>query len=424
MKLLTTAAVLDALGPDFRYQTRLYADGEIQNGTLLGGLVVRGAGDPTFGGRYSDGDLTRTFRQWADSLRALGVRRVQGPVIGDDDVFDNLPLGQGWQWDDLVWYYGAEISGLQFSEGTVHVEVRGTTAGSAARIDAEPDFGYVRFVNRSTTTAGGSIREGYSRALSDNVFTVTASVPEGRTETEDLAVVNPTDYFISTMVGVFRQQGIEVDGDLVDVDEWGRSPRYEDLRRVATHTSPSLAEIVAQTNTDSNNLYAEHLLRTLGTYVYQGADLPTGSAFAGYAAMEPFLARLDVDPESFRVADGSGLSALKPADAGGHRGALARDARPPGPRHRSRLRRVAARRRADGHAQGPLPLGRREGQRPRQDGLHLGRADALGLRHVGQRPHDRVLAAVQQLHGLDEPREPGPGPDRGAAGGLRGPVDL
>ena len=310
MKLLTTAAALDALGPDFRYKTRLYADGEVQNGTLAGGLVVRGAGDPTFGGRYNDGDLTRTFRQWADSLKAMGVRRVRGVVVGDDDVFDNVSLGQGWQWDDLVWYYGAEVSGLQFNEGTVHVEVRGTSPGSAAHIEPSPDFGYARFVNQSTTTAGGGIREGYSRALSDNVFTVTTAVPAGRTEVEDLSVVNPTAYFVSTMVGVFEREGIRVEGDPVDVDEWGRRPRYETLRRVATHTSPPLAEIVAQTNTDSNNLYAEHLLRTLGAYVYKGTDVPTGSAFAGYAAMEPFLARLQVDPASFRVADGSGLSAL------------------------------------------------------------------------------------------------------------------
>ena len=310
MKLLTTAAALDALGPDFRYRTRLYASGDVRNGTLEGGLVVRGAGDPTLGGRYNDGDLTRTFRDWADSLQAQGIRRVRGVVVGDDDVFDDVHLGQGWQWDDLKWYYGAEISGLQFNEGTVHVRLRGTSPGAAARLTADPDFGYARFVNRSTTTAGGGIREGYDRALSDNVFTVTTSVPAGRTETENLSVVNPTDYFLSTMVGVFRQRGIEVTAELVDVDEWGRRPRYEALRRVAEHVSPPLSEIALQTNADSNNLYAEHLLRTLGAYVYQGADLPTGSAFAGYAAMEPFLQRIGVAPESFRVADGSGLSAL------------------------------------------------------------------------------------------------------------------
>ena len=310
MKLLSTAAAVDALGPGFRYQTRLYADGDVQNGTLMGSLVVRGAGDPTIGGRFADGDMLLVFRQWADSLRAAGITRVQGDVIGDDDVFDNVHLGQGWQWDDLKWYYGAEISGLQFNEGTVHVEVHGTSPGSAARIEVEPNYGYARFVNRSTTTAGGSIREGYDRSLSENVFTVTASVPAGRTETEDLSIVNPTDYFVSTLVGVLEERGIDVVGAGVDVDEWGRRPRYELLQRVATHTSPPLSEIIKETNESSNNLYAEHLLRTLGAYVYRGTELPTGSAFAGYEASKPFLQRVGVDPESFRVADGSGLSAL------------------------------------------------------------------------------------------------------------------
>ena len=103
MKLFSTAATIDALGPDFRYTTRLYTDGEIERGTLVGSLVVRGSGDPTFGGRYTGGDLTRTFRQWADSLKAQGIRRISGNVIGDDDVFDDRALGEGWQWDDLVW---------------------------------------------------------------------------------------------------------------------------------------------------------------------------------------------------------------------------------------------------------------------------------------------------------------------------------
>ena len=310
MKLLSTAAALDALGPDFRYQTRLYAEGEVANGTLNGALVVRGAGDPTFGGRFADDDLTRVFRQWADSLAAMGVRRIRGPIIGDDDVFDNVGLGEGWQWDDLVWYYGAEVSGLQFNEGVVDVEVRGTSPGQRASVTADHNYGYARFVNQSTTTAGGSIREGYTRALSDNVFTVTTSVPDGEVEREALAVVNPTEYFVRVMVGVFRQQGVEVTGDEVDVDEWGRRPRYETMTRIATHTSPPLSEIAKQTNEDSNNVYAEHLLRTMGAYVYQGADLPTGSAFAGWEATKPFLERIGVDPESFRVADGSGLSAL------------------------------------------------------------------------------------------------------------------
>ncbi|MEM6326631.1 MAG: D-alanyl-D-alanine carboxypeptidase/D-alanyl-D-alanine-endopeptidase [Bacteroidota bacterium] len=311
MKLFSTAALLDALGPDFKYTTRLYADGDVRDGTLLGSLVVRGSGDPTFGGRYTGGDLTRTFRQWADSLKAMGVRRITGDVIGDDDVFDDRALGDGWQWDDLVWYYGAEISGLQYNEGTINLAVHGTRPGERARIEVEPNVGYIQLANRTTTTDGGSIREGYSRDLSSNRFTVTVSVPAGRVEREAVAVSNPTAYFVRTLVAVLRREGIEVDGDAIDVDEWdGGTIDYEDLDRVATHRSPSLKNIIAETNTESNNVFSEHLLRTLGALRYTGDEHIPGSARSGVAAMEPFLNRIGVDPASLRIADGSGLSAL------------------------------------------------------------------------------------------------------------------
>lgn len=310
MKLVSTAAALDALGPDYRYVTRLYADGPVENGTLRGSLVVRGSGDPTFGGRYTGGDLTLVLRQWADALEEQGIRRITGGVVGDDDVFDDVHLGEGWSWDDLVWYYAAEISGLQFNEGTVEVKVHGTTPGERARITVEPDNGYVQLINETTTTDGGSIREGYRRNLGANVFNITTTVPAGKVEEEALSVVNPTEYFVRTFKAVLNRRGIEVEGEAIDVDTWGQRPVYDRMRQLATHTSPPLSAITGETNTESNNLYAEHLLRTLGAERYEGDEYAIGSARAGVAATEPFLNRLGIDPNSLRIADGSGLSAM------------------------------------------------------------------------------------------------------------------
>ena len=311
MKLFSTAAALDALGTDFRYDTHLYADGQVRGGTLPGSLVVRGSGDPTFGGRYSGGDLTRTFRQWADSLKANGIRRISGHVIGDDDVFDDRALGEGWQWDDLVWYYGAEISGLQYNEGTINLAVHGVEPGERARIDVDPDVGYIQLVNRTTTTEGGRIREGYVRDLSSNRFTVSVSVPQGETEHEAVAISNPTRYFVRTLVAVLKREGIQVEGEAIDVDEWdGGDIAYGGMLHIAKHRSPRLENIVAETNTESNNVYAEHLLRTLGAHRYRGEEHVPGSAQSGVTAMEPFLNRIGIDPASLRLADGSGLSAL------------------------------------------------------------------------------------------------------------------
>ncbi|HEX8298020.1 MAG TPA: D-alanyl-D-alanine carboxypeptidase/D-alanyl-D-alanine-endopeptidase [Rubricoccaceae bacterium] len=308
MKLFTTASALDALGPRFRYSTRLYADGDIQNGTLLGSLVVRGSGDPTFGGRYTAGDMTMAFRGWADSLRAAGVRRIVGPVVGDDDVFDDLGLGKGWAWDDLVYAYAAPVSGLQFNEGTVELAATGTTLGQPARLAVTPDDGYARLVNLTTT--GSVPAERVARELASNVYTVSSTVAPGETQTEAVSVVNPTDFFVSTLVAVLRREGIEVDGEAVDVDAWGARPRYDRMQRIATHLSPELSSIVGVTNTDSNNLYAEQILRTMGAYAYTGTQYALGSTEAGVVAGEPFLRRIGIDPEDLSLVDGSGLSAM------------------------------------------------------------------------------------------------------------------
>ncbi|HUF08373.1 MAG TPA: D-alanyl-D-alanine carboxypeptidase/D-alanyl-D-alanine-endopeptidase, partial [Rhodothermales bacterium] len=138
MKLYTSAAALSQLGPGFTYETRLYAFGRVVDSVLYGHLVVRGSGDPTIGGRYNDGDLTATFRDWADSLRDHGIARINGDIIGDDDVFDDVGLGVGWNWDDETYWYSAEVGGLVFNDNCVDVTITGTSPGRAGEVTWAP----------------------------------------------------------------------------------------------------------------------------------------------------------------------------------------------------------------------------------------------------------------------------------------------
>jgi D-alanyl-D-alanine carboxypeptidase/D-alanyl-D-alanine-endopeptidase (penicillin-binding protein 4) len=311
-KLFPTAAALALLGPGFRYETALYLDGEVRDGTLDGDLVLRGSGDPTLGsGRFGEGSLD-VFRAWADSLRALGVARVAGRVVGDDDVFDDVPYGLGWAWDDLTYGYGAEVSGLTFREGTVELSVRGTRPGGAALLAWEPLLTpYVAFDNRTRTRpASAEVEEGYARQLSGNRFTVTAEVPAGAVETEVLAVHNPTLYAAHTLRLVLLAEGIAVEGPAVDVDELDERPAYGGLRRAASKRSPPLGAVVQETNRTSQNLYAEHLLRTLGVLRYRGSETAPGSANAGVLALFPFLSDAGIAPGSLQLVDGSGLSVM------------------------------------------------------------------------------------------------------------------
>jgi D-alanyl-D-alanine carboxypeptidase/D-alanyl-D-alanine-endopeptidase (penicillin-binding protein 4) len=125
-KILTGAAALALLGPDYRWRTALVADrGALGgDGVLRGDLRVVGRGDPTVSDR-AQGDAMRPLRALADSLRARGVRRVDGRLVPAGDAFPGAPLGFGWAWDDLDEPYSAGVSELLFNEGFATVVARG-----------------------------------------------------------------------------------------------------------------------------------------------------------------------------------------------------------------------------------------------------------------------------------------------------------
>lgn len=306
-KLYTTAAALDLLGPAYTYRTLLLADGPVRNGTLEGNLVVRGAGDPSIGGRMLDGDRLRVFRAWADSLKALGITRVTGALIGDDDRFADEPLGYGWSWDDLTYWYGAEIGTLTFNDNAIDLVIEPRRPGMTGTVRWEPfNTDYVTIVNRTTTTASGSIREGYERLPGTNTIVLRSRVPVGRPDEESLAVTNPTLFFAHVLRQTLRQAGIEVEGPAVDVDQLPEKPRPEALRPLASYTSPPLAQIVEVINKKSINLYAELLLRTMAAESLGDPGEVTGED--GLEVVKQFLAKAQADTSLYRLTDGSGLS--------------------------------------------------------------------------------------------------------------------
>lgn len=321
-KLYTTAAALDQLGSDFRFRTVLYARGTVEDGVLRGDLLLRGSGDPTLGGHYDlltgewneHVDETVLFRAWADSLKAAGIRVVEGNVVGDDDVTDDMPLGVGWSWDDEPYYYAAQVSGLSFGDNVVRLRVAGgSNAGDPARVTWAPlQTDYVDVVNRSsTTTRGGAVEEGYRRERGTNRIVVTTRVPAGATELERVSIENPTRYAAYTLAAVLEREGIEVRGGAVDVDDLPSKPSYQGrlVRRVASHASPPLSSITRVVNKTSVNLYAELLLKALGAYRPPPGWTP-GSSRAGVAALTRTLLRAGIDTMQVHLVDGSGLSRM------------------------------------------------------------------------------------------------------------------
>ncbi|PSR00537.1 MAG: D-alanyl-D-alanine carboxypeptidase/D-alanyl-D-alanine-endopeptidase [Bacteroidetes bacterium QS_9_68_14] len=316
-KLYTAAAALDQLGPGYRFTTRLYRQGEISGDTLRGDLIVRGSGDPTIGGYAQRDDRLAVFRAWADSLRAAGIRHVTGRLLGDDDIHTDAPLGRGWMWDDLPYRYAVELSGLSFGENLIELQAVGQLLGQPAALSVEPiQTGYLELVNRSETVRRNPDEE-YRRLPGSRRLYVESRIQRGRVQRQKLSVGNPTGYFVNVLRAVLQREGISVAGPAMDADRLPKALSYQASRTqvVARYRSAPLAEIVQTMMQESQNLYAEQILRTLGAerpverFVKGDPDDPDpGSGTMGVEAGLRTFAAAGIDTSRVSLADGSGLS--------------------------------------------------------------------------------------------------------------------
>jgi D-alanyl-D-alanine carboxypeptidase/D-alanyl-D-alanine-endopeptidase (penicillin-binding protein 4) len=301
MKLVTLAAAAEGLGWDHAFETTIDTTAPVADGVVAGDLVIRGSGDPTLNVRQHQAD--RVFEQWAETLWAAGLRRVDGRLVGDDNAFDEETLGAGWAWDNLPYGYAAPIGALQVNEDTVEVVVTPADAvGRPAVLSSPPKAGGVLVTNAVTTGEPGS---GASIALSRSpgspVTVVRGSIAAGHAPLRrTIAVDNPTLYFLRLFAEALVRRGIAVTG-IADIDEIG-SEAAAPVVRLLTHRSPPLRETAAVLMKASQNLYAETLLRALAE-----PGRPATAA-AGRARALETLARLGVPSDSVIVADGSGLS--------------------------------------------------------------------------------------------------------------------
>ncbi len=298
-KLLTTAAALGELGPDFVFETRVLVRGEQEGDRLAGDVAVVGAGDPNLSGRFHDGDAYAVLRPWARALAARGIRRVAGDLLLVNGLFEEPRVHPDWPKDQLTTWYEAPVDALSFSDNCVLVRVRpARKAGAPAIVETVPPLDYFKVRNTARTGGRGSSLF-VTREDSADVLVVSGSISQGSGPIDVwVAVHDPTAYFAAAVRGAFREEGVEVAG--------GTRPTHglpEGIwEEVARHRS-DLATTLAVTNKRSQNFYAECLAKLLGLR-REGK----GSWETATAAISHFLVGLGVEPTQFRLADGSGLS--------------------------------------------------------------------------------------------------------------------
>lgn len=309
LKLFTTATALVKLSPDYQINTPIYRTGTISNdGVLEGDLIIAGRGDPSISGRYYNGEMTHVFKTWADSLRRHGIKKIKGNIIGDDNYFDDEALGRGWAWDYETEWYAAQVSALSFNDNCIDLIVSpGDSCGAAAHIEIVPNVAYAEIDNQ-IKTVDGSIQENvsFSRERGTNKITLYGNINViSEKKRYWITVENPTSFFVESFKQILSANGIETSGEAYDIDDLSYTYPTDDSLIVLTHHSPALYRIVETINKNSQNLYAELILRILGAE-YKGK----GSARNGVQVVQEFITQIGINPANFNMVDGSGLSRL------------------------------------------------------------------------------------------------------------------
>ncbi|MGH9915134.1 MAG: D-alanyl-D-alanine carboxypeptidase/D-alanyl-D-alanine endopeptidase, partial [Pyrinomonadaceae bacterium] len=261
MKIYTSAAAIDRLTPNYKFTTTVYAASSPNtNGVVQGEMIVYGRGDPTFAPRFYDGDYYKGIDALADRIAGAGVKRIEGDLVGDETYFNGPSLGAGWEWDDLQWYYGAEVSALTINDNAVDLFLKpGSSPGLPASIDFKPMTSFVKIINHTTTTAHGTRRElVVNRPLGSGEIEVSGGVPiddpgltTGNGFVGAVAVLKPALMFTTMLREALERRGVKIKGDTRTVEALTQqippSPSMRGLIEITNIQSPPLSAIVTQT---------------------------------------------------------------------------------------------------------------------------------------------------------------------------------
>jgi D-alanyl-D-alanine carboxypeptidase/D-alanyl-D-alanine-endopeptidase (penicillin-binding protein 4) len=247
MKIITGAAALALLGPDYRFKTSFMSLDIVHDSVINGDLIVVGRGDPTISNRVQQGNAMTWMARVADSLVAHGIKRVNGKLVRGPNVFPDTIYGYGWEWDDLSGEFAAPIDELLYNEGMTTVTRR--------------------IAGRDTIIA--------------------------------TATTSPARTYLEALASALTARGIVINGGIAYTD----GTIFADGIELFAISSPPLREILRYMEKPSQNQLAEVLLRTIGL-----ERTRVGSADSGAAVVSRQLLAWGAERDGFIVYDGSGMS--------------------------------------------------------------------------------------------------------------------
>jgi D-alanyl-D-alanine carboxypeptidase/D-alanyl-D-alanine-endopeptidase (penicillin-binding protein 4) len=311
LKTITTATAYSILGINFTYETDLSYTGEIdKSGTLNGDIILKGSGDPTLGSdRYKQSKADILLQRWITAIKAKGIKRIAGRIIGDDLLFNGQQTPGGWTWTDMGNYYGAGVSSLNWRENTFNVVLSaGAKVGEPVKLlRTEPDVYYLTILNEVKTGKAGSGDQVYAySAPYSSVIHLRGTYGIDLNKKIVLSLPDAAYDLSSSLKSNLERQGISVDKEAITSFLLSHSgiqlPIQTNL--LDRYTSPNVSQMAHWFNRKSVNLYGEALLKTVAIKENQN---PATEEICKWEE-KYWEDKLGIQPGELRIKDGSGLS--------------------------------------------------------------------------------------------------------------------
>jgi D-alanyl-D-alanine carboxypeptidase/D-alanyl-D-alanine-endopeptidase (penicillin-binding protein 4) len=312
-KLFTTWIALDLLGGDRTYATELFRSGTVAGGVLKGDLIVRGGGDPSFGGAQfgPDHGADAVFNSWLKALKAAGIQRIEGCVLGDGAYLTEEGPHPAGLWEDAGNYYAGTVSGLSFNDNLYQAKFSGAASPGkpVAFQGASPvHTGIDRFDNRLRTGPADGTDSAYILGgFPASTRVLRGTYPAGRMPfTIKGSLPNPAWTCARVFQDFLAAKGIASApyscGDSLALPNHAAIFGAEAIPG-SSHLSPPLRELVRIVNQKSDNNFAAQVLALIGKGTGKSGDYR-----GGLDSVNGWLAGHGFDLRRIHLKDGNGLS--------------------------------------------------------------------------------------------------------------------
>jgi serine-type D-Ala-D-Ala carboxypeptidase/endopeptidase (penicillin-binding protein 4) len=311
LKIVTSGAALELLGPDYRFKTGIGYSGKIEKGVLKGDLMLIGGGDPALGSEYFKNHYfaPHFMETWSRQIKAAGIRRVEGNLVLNTSLYDTEKIPSTWIWEDLGNYYGAGPSALTVYDNMFRITfLSPAVAGTPAKIiSIYPKVEGLNFKSEVVSSNDPRDLAYVFGSPLDGTRVIRGTIPRNRKAfTVKASNPFPEKLLAEEFIHFLAREGVFLSGKIV-----GENVLNTGSKMIYSIESPPLAEIVKILNYESINLFAEHLVKQIAA-----EKTGIGSYKTGLQLITEFWKDKGLDPRQLFMEDGSGLShfnAVSPA---------------------------------------------------------------------------------------------------------------